>query len=100
MKISTLMLIVSLVGLSGISNIAVASNKNAAVTKCKQHILGLYGDDIRVSLKKTQQKKAFVEVKMKVRMAGEKFTARCEVTNDGILAYTSNKKEDQLVLDK
>jgi len=75
------------------SNVAFGGDKGEAMTACEHHITGLYGDDLRMKLKNTRQRKGGVEVKMKVTSGGERFTAKCQVGNDGKLTYSSNKRK-------
>ncbi len=89
-KLSFLAITVVVLGIASAPSIA--GNKNTALTACKAHIAELYKDDLQKSqLKKSYQRSHHIEVKMKLKVAGESFKAVCLVDNDGKIAYSTDR---------
>jgi len=78
------------------SNVALASKSNQAYTACKSHIAELHDGAAKTTLKKIKKKKGKIEVRVKVRNAGEAYGAKCVIDRDGGLAYTTSQSAESI----
>ena len=75
-----------------------ASNKSDALNECKDHLDGLYQDDVRSKLKRIKKRGGEYEVQMKVSTNGERFNAVCAFA-DGNMTYTTDQTATSSIAD-
>lgn len=61
---------------------------DAAYSQCKQQLLTRYGEDTRVKLKRTRDRRGATEVTVRVQAGAESFVSTCTVTRDGAVSFT------------
>ena len=68
-----------------------ALTSGQALRACKEHMSKVHQGVLRTKLVKARKKKGSFEVKMKASENGEYFKARCVVSEEGVISYSTDR---------